>query len=147
MKCTVNEALLLWRCFHNREYFHHVHPHVTRHHSFIWKANCRTRRWWTSLTTPCQIWSCWSCIKIHQDRRALFFVRHEMNLILPRLWKQIKFMLWLMDSPRIFASNLRHSWQLPYMALGLRLPSRATVHRLWVGLALLHLTKAGKSSS
>lgn len=36
---------------------------------------------------------------------------------------------------------LMHLWQLPYLALGLRLPSRATVHRLWVGLALLHLTK------
>lgn len=36
---------------------------------------------------------------------------------------------------------LMHLVQLPYLALGLRLPSRATVGRLWVGLAMLHLTK------
>eukprot|EP00439_Symbiodinium_sp_Y106_P001790 s3990_g1.t1 len=34
-----------------------------------------------------------------------------------------------------------HVWQLPYLAYGICLPSRATIGRLWVGLALLHLTK------
>jgi len=37
--------------------------------------------------------------------------------------------------------TMMHSWQFPYLIYGLVLPSRACLARLWVGLALVQMTK------
>ncbi|CAE7696803.1 unnamed protein product, partial [Symbiodinium pilosum] len=37
--------------------------------------------------------------------------------------------------------TIMHSWQIPYLICGLLLPSRVCLGRLWVGLALVQLTK------